>query len=68
MTGGITSSGLDIVTFALLVLAFRVCEKVATPTSVILMGTNALFAVVWGEATPPACGRRHGTSGGCAHP
>jgi hypothetical protein len=46
---GITGSGLDIVRFSLLVLAFRVCEKLATPTSMILLGTKALFAVVWRE-------------------
>lgn len=44
---GITGSGLDIVTFAVLVLAFRIDEKIATPTSVILMGMNALWGVLW---------------------
>jgi uncharacterized membrane protein YfcA len=44
---GITGSGLDILTFSLLVLRFRLCEKVATPTSVILMGTNALVGLLW---------------------
>lgn len=37
----ITGSGLDIITFSLLTLRFRVDEKVATPTSVILMAANA---------------------------
>ncbi len=46
---GITGSGLDIVTFALLVLAFRIDEKIATPTSVVLMGMNALWGVIWNE-------------------
>lgn len=46
---GITGSGLDIVTFSLLVLAFRIDEKIATPTSVVLMGMNALWGVVWRE-------------------
>ncbi len=46
---GITGSGLDIVTFSLLVLTFRVDEKVATPTSVVLMGMNALVGVIWRE-------------------
>lgn len=43
----ITGSGLDILTFALLVLLFRVDEKVATPTSVILMASNAVVGSLW---------------------
>ena len=43
----ITGSGLDILTFSLLVLVFRVSESVATPTSVILMGVNALVGAVY---------------------
>lgn len=39
----ITGSGLDILSFSLLVLVFRVSERVATPTSVILMGVNAVI-------------------------
>jgi len=39
---GLVGNGIDIVTFALLVLLFRVSEKVATPTSVILMAGNSL--------------------------
>ena len=46
---GITGSGLDVATFALLVLAFRIDERVATPTSVVLMGMNALAGVLWRE-------------------
>jgi len=45
--GGVLSSivgtGLDIVTFSLLVLLFRISEKVATPTSVVLMAINSLI-------------------------
>lgn len=44
--GGITSligTGIDTLTFSFLTLYFRVCPKVATPTSVILMGLNSLF-------------------------
>lgn len=44
---GVTGSGLDIVTFSLLVLAFRINEKVATPTSVVLMGFNALAGFLY---------------------
>lgn len=39
----ITGSGLDILTFSLLTLRYRVSEKVATPTSVILMAFNSVF-------------------------
>jgi uncharacterized membrane protein YfcA len=44
---GMTGSGIDIVTFSLLSLGLRVCEKVATPTSVILMGVNAAVGFAW---------------------
>ncbi len=47
IVSGITGSGLDIFTFSLLVLAFRMDEKVATPTSVILMASNALVGFCW---------------------
>ncbi|AHE97609.1 sulfite exporter TauE/SafE family protein [Thioalkalivibrio paradoxus] len=50
---GLVGSGLDIITFSLLVLAFRVCEKVATPTSVILMASNSLVAFAWKELFGP---------------
>jgi uncharacterized membrane protein YfcA len=40
----ITGSGLDIATFALLVLRLRISERVATPTSVVLMAFNASIA------------------------
>ena len=45
MLGGVvtslTGSGLDILTFALLTLRYRVSENVATPTSVVLMAFNS---------------------------
>lgn len=47
IVSGITGSGLDILTFSLLVLAFRIDEKVATPTSVILMASNAVVGFWW---------------------
>ncbi len=54
---GITGSGLDITTFSLLVLAMRVSESVATPTSVILMAINASVGFLWkstfGEGMAP---------------
>lgn len=43
----ISGSGLDICTFACLTLLFRVSEKVATPTSVVLMAINSLFGVLF---------------------
>lgn len=47
--GGVFSSivgvGIDIVVFSMMVLLFRVSEKVATPTSVILMAINSLVGV-----------------------
>ncbi len=55
----ITGSGLDIVTFSLLVLRLRVSESIATPTSVVLMGGNALIGALYrggvqGEIDPRA--------------
>jgi hypothetical protein len=40
-------SGLDICSFSVLTILFRVSEKTATPTSVILMAANSLVAVYW---------------------
>lgn len=37
---GIAGSGIDICSFAILTLLFRVTEKTATPTSVVLMAIN----------------------------
>lgn len=49
--GGIFSafsgSGLDICSFSVLTLLFRVTEKTATPTSVILMAGNTLVGFFW---------------------
>ena len=39
---GLVGNGIDIITFSVMVLLFRVSEKIATPTSVILMAVNAL--------------------------
>lgn len=43
----ITGSGLDILTFSILVLYFRLSEKIATPTSVILMAGNAITGFLY---------------------
>lgn len=49
--GGILSSmagsGIDICTFTLLVLRYRVSEKIATPTSVCLMAVNTVIGFFW---------------------
>ncbi len=51
--GGIFSamsgSGIDICSFALLCLLFRVNERVATPTSVVLMAINTMVAYLYRE-------------------
>ena len=43
---GLTGSGLDILTFALLTMAYRLSETVATPTSVIIMACNSILGVL----------------------
>jgi len=51
--GGIFSSvagsGIDICSFACLTLLFRICEKVATPTSVVLMAINTCVGFAYRE-------------------
>lgn len=42
VVSGLVGNGIDIVTFSLMVLLFRISEKVATPTSVLLMAINAI--------------------------
>lgn len=49
IVSGLTGSGLDIVTFAILVLVFSLHEKVATPSSVILMAINSVAGFFWRE-------------------
>jgi len=44
---GFAANGIDICSFAILTLLFRVSEKTATPTSVILMAINTLLAFLW---------------------
>jgi uncharacterized membrane protein YfcA len=57
--GGILSSvagsGIDICTFACLTLIFRVTEKTATPTSVILMAINTSVGFFWRTVSPSFC-------------
>ncbi|CAD5220248.1 unnamed protein product [Bursaphelenchus okinawaensis] len=51
MFGGLlsawTGSGVDICSFSILTLLFRVSEKVATPTSVVLMWLNTWVGFYW---------------------
>jgi uncharacterized membrane protein YfcA len=42
-----SGSGLDICSFSVLTLLFRVSEKVATPTSVVLMAANSVIGFFW---------------------
>jgi len=54
LVGGLCSafagSGVDICTFSILTLLFQVSEKVATPTTVILMATNTVIGFYWRHA------------------
>ena len=58
MMSGLVGNGIDIFIFAAMVLLFRICERVATPTSVILMAFNAIAGLavqtlVVGDFGPP---------------
>jgi len=57
MATGLVGSGLDICTFSVLTLVFRVSEKVATPTSVVLMSVNSMIAVIWRGAVSMSIAR-----------
>jgi len=52
LISGIFGTGLDILVFSVIVLVFGLHERVATPTSVILMAGNSLVAVAWRELLP----------------
>jgi uncharacterized membrane protein YfcA len=43
----LTGSGVDICSFCMLTLMFRISEKVATPTSVVLMWINTWIGFYW---------------------
>ncbi|MDY7015577.1 MAG: sulfite exporter TauE/SafE family protein [Cyanobacteriota bacterium] len=43
---GLVGNGIDILLFSVMVLLFRISEKIATPTSVILMAINALAGLI----------------------
>lgn len=40
-----TGSGVDICIFSIITLLFRVSEKIATPTTIVLMGMNSIIGV-----------------------
>ncbi len=42
MVSGLVGNGIDIIAFSVMVLLFRISEKIATPTSVVLMAVNAI--------------------------
>lgn len=42
----LVGSGMDICSFSVLTLLFSVSEKIATPTSVVLMASNSLLGSV----------------------
>ena len=44
-----TGSGLDICSFSILCILFRINEKVATPTSIVLMAINTCVGFFWRE-------------------
>ncbi len=46
IVSGLVGSGMDIVGFSVMVLLFGLCEKVGTPTSVILMAINAVTGFI----------------------
>uniref|UniRef100_A0A0K2UXX6 Uncharacterized protein n=1 Tax=Lepeophtheirus salmonis TaxID=72036 RepID=A0A0K2UXX6_LEPSM len=43
----IAGSGVDICSFSILSLLFRVSEKISTPTSVVLMAANSIVGTFW---------------------
>ena len=47
----VAGSGLDICSFSMLTLLFRVSEKTATPTSVVLMAGNTVVGFYWRQVS-----------------
>ena len=43
---GLVGTGIDIICFSIMVLLFGLCEKMSTPTSVILMAINAVLGLM----------------------
>eukprot|EP00111_Clytia_hemisphaerica_P024662 TCONS_00072695-protein len=44
---GLSGTGIDICCFSILTLLFRVTEKTATPTSIVLMALNSVMGMYW---------------------
>jgi uncharacterized membrane protein YfcA len=57
MVSGLLGSGLEIIVFSVLVLLFRMCEKAATPTVIVMMVLTSWsgFAMIFvaGQFVPP---------------
>lgn len=57
LISGLLGSGLEIIVFSVLVLWFKVCEKAATPTVIVMMVLTSWsgFAMIYsaGQFTPP---------------
>ncbi len=45
MISALVGSGIDMLCFTVLVLLFRICEGIATPTSVIIMAIHSVFGI-----------------------
>ncbi len=46
VVSGLVGSGIDMICFSVLVLLFRINERIATPTSVILMAIHSVFGIL----------------------
>ena len=68
MCTAISGSGIDICTFSILTLLFRVDEKVATPTSVVLMGINTVVGFAYREFAQSGVDQEGWYSLACAAP
>jgi uncharacterized membrane protein YfcA len=43
---GLQGSGIDVIIFSVMVLVFRISEKIATPTSVVIMAFNSIAGAI----------------------
>ena len=68
MCSAISGSGIDICTFSVLTLLFRVDEKVATPTSVVIMGINTVVGFAYRELAQGGVEQEGWYSLACAAP
>uniref|UniRef100_A0A914RRE4 Membrane transporter protein n=1 Tax=Parascaris equorum TaxID=6256 RepID=A0A914RRE4_PAREQ len=56
---GVAGSGIDVYSFSILTLLFRISEKVATPTSVVLMSANSMAGFFWRRFMDDAISQHH---------